>query len=69
MPATLAEAYERIKAGLRAAVRRGGRRTLWAQAASHVISLVVLASLMLLPEARFSREVRRGPGLTEEISE
>jgi O-antigen/teichoic acid export membrane protein len=32
--------------GLRAAVRSGGRRTLWAQAASHVISLVVLASLM-----------------------
>jgi len=32
--------------GLRAAVRSGGRRTLWAQAASHVISLVVLATLM-----------------------
>ena len=31
--------------------------------------LIVVASLMLLPEARFSREVRRGPGLTEEISE
>jgi hypothetical protein len=29
----------------------------------------LLASLLLLPEARFSREVRRGPGLTEEVSE
>ncbi|HEY2841093.1 MAG TPA: lipopolysaccharide biosynthesis protein [Pirellulales bacterium] len=34
--------------GLRAAVRSGSRRTLWAQGASHVISLVVLASLMRL---------------------
>jgi hypothetical protein len=31
--------------------------------------LIVVASLMLLPEARFSREVRRGTGLTEEVSE
>jgi len=35
-------------AGLRTAVRSGSRRTAWAQAASHVVSLIVLASLLRL---------------------